>query len=583
MLCQQFTPHALAQSGNSTFIASVDKNTLVYGEDSSLILTLTLTGQKKSHETPNLEQSGIYESFIQQGSGRSERTQIINGVRSSQLEWQMRLAPRAPGILTIPAIQLGDLQSQPITIHVKEQSYSDSGRSVRSSHLVFIDITTDNNQVHIQQQILLKVKIFSRVSLYDDSSLTPLTIDNAIIKQVGETQKFEEVLQGIRHVVFELNFAIFPQVIGQLNIPSMTFTGTMATNDNSHFSSVFTSTGTPISASSNPLSISVTPTPDSWDTAIPWVPAKSLALSDQWSTNTDTLTVGDAITRTVTLAAEGLTASQLPTINTMNIANVKSYPDTIKTDDIATNSGILGNQVSAIALVPLQEGELTIPPLEIAWYDTQNNSIQTTTLPGKTFNVLPAVPTTQNIPNNAAHDCEDKNLLADDNNIKTNDSLSPTWKMIAGGFAVLWVLTILFFFMSQRKKKKPQDTENKDKKKNTALQKNIHNTPQTEPVAFKQLQTLCRAKNQEPQDITLLFKQWCRLLFKKPDIQSLEQCYRLINNQKITNYCEQINASRYSTQGSNLPVKPLFEACCEFRKHHLANNSTDSLTGLYPE
>ena len=84
----------------------------------------------------------------------------------------------------------------------------------------------DYEYVYVQQQVVLTLKVFYRVNLYDDSRLSPLAIDNAIVQQLGETRKYDEIVDGKRYEVFELKFAI--QETGLMEIPSITFNGTMA-------------------------------------------------------------------------------------------------------------------------------------------------------------------------------------------------------------------------------------------------------------------------------------------------------------------------------------------------------------------
>jgi hypothetical protein len=67
---------------------------------------------------------------------------------------------------------------------------------------------------------------------------------------------------------------------------------------------------------------------------------------------------------------------------------LKLYPDQPKLEDKQTNRGILGVRTESLAIVPNQAGQISIPAIEIEWWDTVNNRMQTSRLPSKTFNVV---------------------------------------------------------------------------------------------------------------------------------------------------------------------------------------------------
>ncbi|MGN5933537.1 protein BatD, partial [Pseudomonas aeruginosa] len=63
---------------------------------------------------------------------------------------------------------------------------------------VFIDACVDQEKVYVQAQAILTLRLYHSVSLYDDSSLTPLTMSDATVDQHGEARTYEKELTGIR-------------------------------------------------------------------------------------------------------------------------------------------------------------------------------------------------------------------------------------------------------------------------------------------------------------------------------------------------------------------------------------------------
>src|SRR5690606_20220581 len=96
---------------------------------------------------------------------------------------------------------------------------------------LFIDAHLEQDQVYVQQQALLTVRIYHSVSLFDDSSLTAPQVDSARIERLGEPRTFEKLLNGIRHGVIEVRYALYPQQSGELRIPGQVFSATLADSD----------------------------------------------------------------------------------------------------------------------------------------------------------------------------------------------------------------------------------------------------------------------------------------------------------------------------------------------------------------
>ena len=92
---------------------------------------------------------------------------------------------------------------------------------------MFIEASLDQSSVYVQAQAILTLRIYHSVSLYDDSSLTPLQIADARIEQLGDTRTYEKDINGVRHGVIEMRYAIYPQHSGLLTIAPQIFSATL--------------------------------------------------------------------------------------------------------------------------------------------------------------------------------------------------------------------------------------------------------------------------------------------------------------------------------------------------------------------
>ena len=119
-----------------------------------------------------------------------------------------------------------------------------------------------------------------------------------------------------------------------------------------------------------------------------WLPAASLELAQSWSTPPESMEIGDSTTRTLTLAAEGLLSSQLPSITSMSdsskITGIRVYPDQESSDQIERTEGFLGQRTRSEALVASGSGSWTLPEVN-PWWNTETDSLQFAILPSTTI------------------------------------------------------------------------------------------------------------------------------------------------------------------------------------------------------
>ena len=121
-----------------------------------------------------------------------------------------------------------------------------------------------------------------------------------------------------------------------------------------------------------------------------WMPTSKLTLVQEWSNQLDQLSVGEPITRTITIAAQGLTAAQILPLPSNESDAYKVYPDQAQLEERADSSGVTGIRRESFALVPNQAGEITLPAINVRWWDTAQQRMQTTSLDAVTLQVAPA-------------------------------------------------------------------------------------------------------------------------------------------------------------------------------------------------
>jgi hypothetical protein len=312
-------------------------------------------------------------------TSRQQQYSRVNGQAQSFTDWNLVLAPKRVGKLLVPSIKYKKEISDAIEIEVRQASSASlAGQPIYTETLV------DKSAVYNQEQLLLTHRLYTSVRL-SDLSLEDLKVDDALVQKVSETQ-YQKTVGGKTYLVLEIVYAIFPQVSGKLDIPALRFAAFEASS--SRFGG-FSSRGNRIIRSTDAKTVDVMARPAHIDLDN-WMPASKLNIKQEWSNQLDQLSVGEPITRTITITAQSLTAAQILPLPVNESDAYKIYPDQAQLDERADASGVTGIRRESFALVPNQAGEITLPAINVRWWDTAKQRMQTTSLDTVTLQVAPA-------------------------------------------------------------------------------------------------------------------------------------------------------------------------------------------------
>ena len=370
--------------------AHVDRNVIT--QNDTLELTLELSDQDG---TPDLSPLDL--DFTVLNNARSNRISIVNGRIDTRNEWVLTLAPKRAGELKIPALAVGLKRTDPIVVKVV------AGKAGAAGGDVLLESSVDVRTVDVQAQLIYTLRLLHGPELKEGSLSVP-DLSNAIVERLGEDTASEVQRDGRRYRVVERKYAVFPQTSGAFKLPPAEFSGKVVTRGGSPFDSYFNRRfgadpfdqvfggGQIVHARSNEIVVQVTPQPKEaiggW-----WLPAKNVKLSEEWAPNPPQFRVGDPVTRTLVLEADGLTAQQLPDLGQVEVADVKLYPDQPSKETSAHSTGVAAKKTVKIALIATHSGKLQLPPVEVRWWDTRRRVLQVATLPARIFDVLPALDT----------------------------------------------------------------------------------------------------------------------------------------------------------------------------------------------
>lgn len=410
--------------------ATVDRNPIT--ENDSVRLTLTANNYDNDL---NPDLTAVRELFDVLSTSQSNQMSYINGRMNSSKQLHIILAPKQAGSLVIPSIKVGQLQSDPIVLQVVAAGSQSQSGGVAD---ITLEADVDTSTPYLQQQVILTVRLTHAVDLAEGTLPNP-EVDGAEVYKLGDDKGFQTIQNGRRIGVIERRYALLPQQSGKITVPSILFRG--QTQGRGGFGGLFNTPfnqGRQLQARSKPITLEVKPQPQG-NSGIAWLPAKSLTLSEQWSTEPPVFRVGEPITRTLTLQATGLSANQLPELTLQSQNGIKLYPDQPQLESSATEEGIVGSRIEKVAIVPTQSGTITLPAITISWWNSDTRQMSLAKLPARTIQVLPA--TNESEVSTTPTSTTDKNLATPITNNLSQANIWP-WQLATLLFALAWLFTL---------------------------------------------------------------------------------------------------------------------------------------------
>lgn len=430
-------------------------------------------------DAPDLQQ--LEENFALLGTSHSQQMSIVNMETSSVTRWVTTLAPKRTGMLTIPAIQVGNSSTLPLSITVKEPSQATGADSQRD---IFLEAEVDSHVPYVQGQVLLTLRLVSAVSL-QEGKLDDPEIEWGMVARVGKDTSFETIREGRRYQVTERRYAITPQKVGAQIIPPVLLSGSIpdersggSTLDQffnnrrrnqggGPFTSLFQTTR-PIHLRSPKVSLTIKDMPADTKGQM-WLPAIEFTIKENWSTDTKNIQMNEPLTRTVVMMAKGLRGEQLPELPGPNYGSVKTYPDKAQTNTEFDGTWIVGTREEKYALVPTQPGSVTVPAIHIPWWNIEKAEWETAELPSRTLTVVgdAETPSARRQPPPPIQLVDTAQSVGSDPIEVSLDSSGQTiavpgskqWSWIAGGLLGVWVLTLMAWWWDRRQRGQSSEKE----------------------------------------------------------------------------------------------------------------------------
>lgn len=477
------------------------------------------TDAGQSAGLPNL--TPLQHDFTVLGTQRSVSYSIINGQTSSNSQWIILLRPRRAGNLTIPAIKIGQEQTAPRSIEVSASNLPETTTTITEDghDSVMLRTEVDDKAPYVNQQVLYTVKLMSNKQLIN-AQYQPPRVENALLIPLGDGRHYETQIHGEYYAVEEQQYVIYPQKSGALVLYPPTFQATIYDD----FPKEVTA------ADAKTVPISVRPAPKDYQGKY-WLPAKKIELTEAYDPPGESLKKGDAITRTVTLQAVAMPSQLLPTLSFDVSGGFNVYPDTPEVKNTFKQNQLVGTSTIKVTYLVNQEGRITIPSLELPWFNTTTGRTEIAVLPARTLMVAASGNATTDTLSHTAEIKQTKLTGKVPKRISKNSLDTGRWQTIQSfiaGFGVALVTVALLWWFRRASK---------------------FSNARHHHAAVKRLQLAC-LKNR-PNDAREALMDWARIEWPQAAILNLQDIGKMTRDPALKKQLLQLNQVLYHNDQSH--------------------------------
>ena len=383
--------------------------------------------------TPDL--TPLMRDFDVEGQSDSRSVRMVNGRMSASTTFSLTLRPRRAGTLAIPALQVGNERTAPLTLEVSATATAGAA----SNGLVFVETEVDDPNPYVQQSVGVTVRLYYATPLVSGQlDLDPP--DGALLQRVGEIVQSSREIDGRRYSTAERRFLLVPERSGALIVPGARFEGRGA---GGWMDDLLGGNSRQVNITGAPRTLQVRPQPAG--APQPWLPVRDLRM--RYTAVPQQLRTGEAGTLTIETTVVGATQAQLPELPTPSIPGAQVFAEPPQFEERFVGGTPQVTLTRRYSVVPSQAGRLVVPGTAMAWWDVRAGAARRATLPDLTLPVVVGTGSPPSVPvAGAARGAATLPAGTDDDILLEGERRVPPrmWPWLAAGFALLWLITLLW-------------------------------------------------------------------------------------------------------------------------------------------
>lgn len=370
----------VALAKEAQFSLSIDSLSLQMGVSTNLVVFMENGQSAKVLSIEGLEHFDVL------STSQSTSTSIVNGSMSNAKNVYYIIMPKETGQFTLQAKLEYDgktYTTNMLTVNVSEASSDVQGDAGN----LFLKTLLSNEMIYFGQKAVLSYELFSRLNIENYGFLDSITMDGFIAEDLPEDQlKAGYVyINDNKYVKYDARqMLLSPIKTGTYTIPSYNFQVNVSTGD-------FFSSSKPVYLQTNPVTLTVNPLPTENQPADFSGVVGTLHVDSSYSKQE--LNYGDSLTLHVT-ASGNCNLDSLDKIFNHTIPGFSVYETQKNVEEGIENNQYHASRDFEIILIPEGNGELTIDPVSISYFDPATGTYEKAEIPGTTVMVYGEIPET---------------------------------------------------------------------------------------------------------------------------------------------------------------------------------------------
>jgi hypothetical protein len=338
--------------------------------EDQLVLTVTVEGSRSAQPTlPELVDFDVYPR------GQSTQMSFVNGRITSSVGYTYVLVPKRKGTLSIGEVTVeldGEVyRTRPFTVRIVGP---DSAPQQKRD--LFTTAKLSTTTPYVGQQVIYTWRFFRRVRV-GDVRLEPQEFAGFVTEDLGDVREYQTTVNGVQYLVSEIRKALFPQEEGFLTIPESRLRCQVVVRDRRRQRSLFdeflgaTTTETKV-LRTREIGLEVRPRPQA--------PRGYSGLVGEFKIGTKIsktqLQVGESATLDLTVSGTG-NVQMIAEPHLPELTSFKIYDDQPTGSVDRSGATLSGYRTFRKALVPLEAGTLTVPSVELTYFEPKSGGYRT--------------------------------------------------------------------------------------------------------------------------------------------------------------------------------------------------------------
>lgn len=245
------------------------------------------------------------------------------------------------------------------------------------------------------QRVLLRVDVLSPEGWARVRSIRDFEVPGVVVVPAdSQGIRLQETIEGVAYSGQQTTISLYPKRSGLITVPPVAI-DVEITRWGADADVRIERHQTP------PVEFTVS-SPPGTEGRSEWVTTPALTATQTWDPRPESLRVGDAVKRTLAFEAQDVSGMAFPPMTQDPIPGVGLYPDQPRVEERSNRGEIVGSRIETWTYVFERAGDVTLPDVELAWFDPDSETLRVEILKGLTMSVvaLPAGigPQADNVP-----------------------------------------------------------------------------------------------------------------------------------------------------------------------------------------